>query len=117
MTQSKKPHYSIKVPQEVQAGVPVDFAGVWRTNETLVLDFSVQTEPTRPDADGNPVLNAMTVARVRVPVAQGFSSCARSTPSSRPGSASTLTASTRRSGQRPTTPYAVAATPARPRPR
>ncbi len=72
MTQSKKPHYSIKVPQEVQAGVPVDFAGVWRTNETLVLDFSVQTEPTRPDADGNPVLNAMTVARVRVPVAQGF---------------------------------------------
>lgn len=72
MTQSKKPHYSIKVPQEVQAGVPVDFAGVWRTNETLVLDFSVQTEPTRPDADGNPLLNAMTVARVRVPVAQGF---------------------------------------------
>lgn len=72
MTQSKKPHYSIKVPQEVQAGVPVNFAGVWRTNETLVLDFSVQTEPTRPDADGNPVLNAMTVARVRVPVAQGF---------------------------------------------
>lgn len=72
MTPSKKPHYSIKVPQEVQAGVPVDFAGVWRTNETLVLDFSVQTEPTRPDADGNPVLNAMTVARVRVPVAQGF---------------------------------------------
>ena len=72
MTQSKKPHYSIKVPQEVQAGVPVDFAGVWRTNETLVLDFSVQTEPTRPDADGNPVLNARTVARVRVPVAQGF---------------------------------------------
>lgn len=66
------PKYSIAVPPDVVAGVPVDFAGVWRTSETLVIDFSVQTEPISSGPDAKPTVKGVTVARVRVPVAQGF---------------------------------------------
>lgn len=72
MNQPQQPKYAITVPQDVLAGVPVDFAGVWRTNETLVLDFNVQAEPVSPGPDGTPTIKGVTVARVRVPVAQGF---------------------------------------------
>lgn len=71
MTESS-PNIQITVPPEVLAGVPVDFAGVWRTNDTLVVDFSVQSYPTQADDEGTPVVQAVTVARVRVPVSQGF---------------------------------------------
>lgn len=66
------PNLQITVPPDILAGVPVDFAGVWRTNDTLVVDFSVQSYPVQPDSDGQPVIQAVTVARVRVPVSQGF---------------------------------------------
>ncbi|MDO5501963.1 MAG: DUF3467 domain-containing protein [Actinomycetia bacterium] len=69
---AKGPRYNISVPPDVQPGVPVDFAGVWRTAETLVIDFSVQSEPAQAGPDGEPVVKALTVSRVRVPVAQGF---------------------------------------------
>ncbi|HHV22197.1 MAG TPA: DUF3467 domain-containing protein [Propionibacterium sp.] len=72
MSQDSQPEVNITVPPEVLAGVPVDFAGVWRTQETLVVDFSVQSEPTSPGPTGAPTLTAVTVARVRVPIAQGF---------------------------------------------
>lgn len=67
----------MELPAEVQVGVFADFANVWHTPSTFVLDFLAVTQPPQPQLDENgaagaPVLQAKVAARVRIPSEQIF---------------------------------------------
>jgi hypothetical protein len=61
----------LQVPEEVQGGVYANMAGVWHTPYEFTLDFAV-LQPPAADADGNPVVPARVVARVKFPPSQVF---------------------------------------------
>lgn len=69
--------FKVDVPSDVEAGVPADFANVWHTRTSFVIDFAVPKGPPTlvdgPD-DGNrhAVVSARVVARVRIPPEQAF---------------------------------------------
>ncbi|HSK27532.1 MAG TPA: DUF3467 domain-containing protein [Jiangellales bacterium] len=69
-------HVSIAVPPEIEAGVYADFASIWHTRESFVLDFVATTGPTRQVADDQGRPRAQTpskvVSRVRIPASQVF---------------------------------------------
>ncbi len=69
---SPQPRLNVKVPDDRVAGHYADFAGVWHTSETFVLDFLALSQPMRPDPEnaGQTVADAELVSRVRVPAAQ-----------------------------------------------
>ncbi|MCL1897529.1 MAG: DUF3467 domain-containing protein [Micrococcales bacterium] len=61
----------IKLPSEVAGGVFADFVRAWHTSDAFVMDFATLTEPPRND-DGQVLLDATIVARVRIPPPQVF---------------------------------------------
>ena len=68
--------FSLDVPPEVEVGYYADFASIWHTPETFVLDFAVLKRPPQgaqhPDGSASVVFPTRVVARVRVPPAQIF---------------------------------------------
>ena len=68
--------FSLDVPPEAEVGVYADFASIWHTPETFVLDFAVLKRPPQatqhPDGTSSLVFPTRVVTRVRVPPAQIF---------------------------------------------
>ena len=71
------PQLSIELPTDQEGGVFADFANIWNTPSTFVLDFlSVKQPPVdahllNPEATGN-VLLTKVVSRIRIPADQVF---------------------------------------------
>lgn len=71
------PSLSIELPGELEGGVFADFANIWNTPSTFVIDFlSVKQPPIdakllNPEADGS-VLLTKVVSRIRLPAEQVF---------------------------------------------
>jgi len=61
----------INRPPELAGGVFADFIRAWHTADAFVLDFSSFSEPPRKE-DGQVVLDATVVSRVRIPPPQVF---------------------------------------------
>ena len=69
--------FQVDVPAEMEAGVPADFANIWHTRTSFVLDFAVPKGPpkvveTDDEAGRAAVVAAKVVARVRIPPEQVF---------------------------------------------
>lgn len=70
--------FQVDVPADVEAGVPADFANVWHTRTSFVIDFAVPKGPPKlvepADEGGTPhaVVSARVVSRVRIPPEQAF---------------------------------------------
>jgi hypothetical protein len=67
----------IDVPADVEIGVPADFASLWHTPATFVIDFVALKRPpqnVRDDDTGDvtSVVPGRVVSRVRIPPAQVF---------------------------------------------
>jgi hypothetical protein len=68
----------IDLPADRETGVFADFANVWHTPATFVVDFLSIKRPARPVADGitgeahHAVMSAVVGARVRIPAEQIF---------------------------------------------
>lgn len=69
---------ALELPPKQQAGVHADFARVWHTRETVVLDFAAVKQPARPSANpetgevDHAVLETRVTARIRIPAEQIF---------------------------------------------
>ena len=65
---------AMQLPPETEVGVFADFASVWHTPNTFVLDFLSVKMPARPAgaAAAGPVIDAKVAARVRIPSEQIF---------------------------------------------
>ena len=61
----------IQVPDEVQGGVYANMAVVWHTPTDFTIDFAVTAPPTA-GPEGQPVVPARVVARVKFPPSQIF---------------------------------------------
>jgi hypothetical protein len=62
--------HKIELPPEHTVGVPADFASVWHTAESLVIDFLAARGPARVDHDGESttvIQDLVVSARVRMP--------------------------------------------------
>ncbi|WP_166353248.1 DUF3467 domain-containing protein [Phytoactinopolyspora limicola] len=74
--QPKRREYDLDIPTEVEPGVYADFASIWHTSDSFVLDFAVVKRPPRSSVDdeGNRVTKVPTrvVTRVRIPPSQVF---------------------------------------------
>ena len=66
-----QPQIQIHVPDEVQGGVYANMAVVWHTPYDFTLDFAA-TAPPAAGPDGQAVIPARVVARVKFPPAQIF---------------------------------------------
>jgi hypothetical protein len=69
------PAIAVTVPPKHEVGVFADFAGIWHTPNTFVLDFLSLTSPgvqQQLDGSGETVLPARVAARVRIPAEQVF---------------------------------------------
>ncbi len=68
--------FQVEVPEEVHAGTYADFATLWHTRDTFVLDFAAITQPAHPgqgpDGEDVAVIPTRVVARVRIPPSQVF---------------------------------------------
>ena len=62
---------SIEVPEDHVIGVPADYASVWHTAESFVIDFLAVKGPDQvaEDDDGNSVLlrELVVASRIRIP--------------------------------------------------
>ncbi|HSN06632.1 MAG TPA: DUF3467 domain-containing protein [Candidatus Angelobacter sp.] len=73
MTDSPQPlqrAHQIELPAEHVVGVPADFASVWHTPESFVIDFLAARGPAQmTEHDGDPVVvqDLVVSARVRMP--------------------------------------------------
>src|SRR5690625_3139118 len=76
MAASDHHKYDVDIPAEVEAGTYADFASIWHTNDSFVLDFAVFKRLPRPETsdDGGRVVNVpvKVVSRVRIPPSQVF---------------------------------------------
>jgi hypothetical protein len=65
---------SVELPPDHEVGVFADFASVWHTPNTFVLDFLAVKMPPHPatEGQGELVLDAKVAARVRIPSEQIF---------------------------------------------
>jgi hypothetical protein len=76
-TDDAPPQLGIELPTEQEAGVFADFANIWNTPSTFVLDFLSVKQPLvdakllDPEADGQ-VLLTKVVSRIRIPAEQVF---------------------------------------------
>jgi hypothetical protein len=62
--------HQIELPAEHVVGVPADFASVWHTPESFVIDFLAARGPAQmTERDGDPVVvqDLVVSARVRMP--------------------------------------------------
>lgn len=68
--------YDLDIPADVEPGTYADFASIWHTADSFVLDFAVLKSPPKPrvNDDGEHVLKVPTrvVSRVRIPASQVF---------------------------------------------
>jgi hypothetical protein len=69
--------FEVDVPADVEAGVPADFANVWHTRTSFVIDFAVPKGPPKlvdgpEDGGRRAVVAARVVSRVRIPPEQAF---------------------------------------------
>ena len=72
--------FQVTLPPEQELGVFADFASVWHTPTTFVIDFLAVKAPQHPSVDPGtgqphpeaPVLEARVGARVRIPSEQIF---------------------------------------------
>jgi len=67
--------FQVEVPADLEGGVPAEFANIWHTRTSFVLDFAVPKGPPQvvdDDAGRRAVVNAKVVARVRIPPQQAF---------------------------------------------
>ena len=72
--------FAVDLPAEQELGVFADFASVWHTPTTFVIDFLAVKGPQHPSVDPktgalrpeSPVLDARVGARVRIPSEQIF---------------------------------------------
>jgi hypothetical protein len=68
--------FALDVPAEAEVGVYADFASIWHTPETFVLDFAVLKRPPQttqhPDGSSGLLFPTRVVSRVRLPPAQIF---------------------------------------------
>ncbi|GAA4830124.1 hypothetical protein GCM10023221_02060 [Luteimicrobium xylanilyticum] len=67
----------IDVPDDVEVGVPADFASLWHTPSTFVIDFVALKHPPQPNVDeatgeAHPLVSGRVVTRVRIPPEQVF---------------------------------------------
>jgi hypothetical protein len=67
----------IDVPDEVEVGLPADFASLWHTPATFVIDFVALKHPPQPAVDevtgeAHPLVSGRVVTRVRIPPEQVF---------------------------------------------
>lgn len=71
-----QPNFNIEMPPAIVPGCFADFANVWHTNNSFVMDFVAITQPpaAAPDVHGQPGLNVagQVVSRVRIPPQQVF---------------------------------------------
>ena len=72
-----QPTFEIEIPAEVEAGVHADFASIWHTADTFVLDFAALRRPpelrTDPESgQSQAVFPVKIVSRVRVAPPQIF---------------------------------------------
>lgn len=76
--ETRPPSISVTVPPEHEVGVFADFAGIWHTPNTFVLDFMSLTAPgpqfQQLGEEGEVVgaLPAKVASRVRIPAEQVF---------------------------------------------
>ncbi|HEX3707526.1 MAG TPA: DUF3467 domain-containing protein [Mycobacteriales bacterium] len=66
-----QPQIAIHVPEDLQAGEYANMALVWHTPFDFTLDFAV-LQPTTTGPDGQQVVPARVVARVKFPPSQIF---------------------------------------------
>jgi hypothetical protein len=72
--------FVVDLPADLEVGVFADFASVWHTPTTFVIDFLAVKGPQHPAVDpasgaldpDQPVLDARVGARVRIPSEQIF---------------------------------------------
>jgi hypothetical protein len=72
--------FAVDLPADLEVGVFADFASVWHTPTTFVIDFLAVKGPQHPAVDpisgaldpSQPVLDARVGARVRIPSEQIF---------------------------------------------
>ncbi|HEY3006710.1 MAG TPA: DUF3467 domain-containing protein [Micromonosporaceae bacterium] len=77
MGQPSERRFDIEISPEVEVGVYADFASLWHTSDSFVIDFATLRRPPFAAADpdtgeATAVLPARIVARVRIPPAQVF---------------------------------------------
>lgn len=76
MATSSERQIRINVPPEYQAGTFADFARLWHTDETFVLDFATMTGPPKQEHSetrGTSIaIDAEVVSRVRIPASQAW---------------------------------------------
>jgi hypothetical protein len=70
-----EPRFEIEISPEIEPGEHADFASIWHTQDTFVLDFASLRQPPYLDQDGDNgdtvlVLATRIVARVRIPATQ-----------------------------------------------
>jgi hypothetical protein len=71
MTEPQQPQIAIQVPDEMQGGVYANMALVWHTPFDFTLDFAV-LQPGTTGPDGNQIVPARVVSRVKFPPSQIF---------------------------------------------
>lgn len=70
--------FQIDVPEEMETGVPADFASVWHTPTSFILDFIAVKQPPSPVSDPESgevtsiTVPGRVVSRVRIPPQQVF---------------------------------------------
>lgn len=65
-------NYNVTPPTD-SGGTFADFAMVWQTGETFVLDFAaISAPPEPPPPGGEQTINAQVVSRVRISPSQVF---------------------------------------------
>lgn len=67
--------FQVEVPSDLEAGVPAEFANIWHTRTSFVLDFAVPKAPPQmvdDEAGRHAVVNAKVISRVRIPPQQAF---------------------------------------------
>jgi len=67
----------IELPPEVEGGTFADFASIWHTSDTFVIDFIASKQPPQTQKVGKTgetarVQPAKVVSRIRIPPAQVF---------------------------------------------
>lgn len=74
--QPSRREYDLDIPADVEPGTYADFASIWHTPDSFVLDFAVVRRPPRAvvNDDGSRVTKVPTkvVSRVRIPPSQVF---------------------------------------------
>ncbi|AYY12246.1 DUF3467 domain-containing protein [Actinobacteria bacterium YIM 96077] len=74
--QPSRREYDLDIPADVEPGTYADFASIWHTSDSFVIDFAVVKRPPKSveNDDGSRVTKVPTrvVSRVRIPPSQVF---------------------------------------------